>query len=150
MGITEEYKRFNDEKNPDGRSGFTKTSLYDAAHENSDEEPAIHFFGPQLDREDREWYIRKRIASEKTSVKEFMDLADKYPNNCIDALNILDIAKQGGRLEEFKGKLNSFYEKNIRIYDWGILDSFTYSRIIKEFFMECYGELGIPVKITDL
>ena len=149
-GGIEDYKWFNDETNPDGRRKFRKTQLPPAKEE---EKPVTRYHGPPLEREDREWYIKARIAEDpedEKSVQEFMDLVDKYPGSCIDALNILDEAAQRDRLGEYGEKLSSFYKSNIEIYDPKVTAPAALSSATREFFRKCYAELGIAVKITDL
>lgn len=145
MGINDDYEEFNDETNPDGRMKYTKRSL--GFTEEAGEESVIRFHGPQLSKEDREWYIKTWITGpkDKKSVQDVMGTVDKYPENCINALTILDKAAQSGRLEEYKEKLDAFYEKHV-----GTHDSAPHSSAIKEFFINCYLELGTPIKITDL
>ncbi|HJW97267.1 MAG TPA: hypothetical protein VJ485_03850 [archaeon] len=144
----DDYGRFNDEANPNGRRKFFKTELSPPEEEG---EPITRSYGSQLSEEDRNGYIKTEILpyvpeADREAVFSLMaEVLKKYEGADIEPLAILQKAAKSRRHSEFIGKLDTFYREKFGELDPEYIRSVIgYDTKVDDFFKECYHELELP------
>lgn len=105
----------------------------------------------QVRETDRVGFIKTNITlilpEEKREVSEqrAIQIATNYQSRDLDALSLLAYAAERGRFDDFAERLEAHYRENLQYVHPSSRKSQRMPRvsITDEFFLECYGELGI-------